>query len=118
MPAENRSVSLSTSLLLIFTLWTASACAEPGAGITEVQGTIGYSNFLDEGPLHHLVTGGSSRFYITKRIAIEPEFLFMYRSQRDIDFQVIPNVVFESRGASLDFNRTPLEVWDSNGIVN
>ncbi len=37
------------------------------AGAMEVRGTIGYSNFLDEGPLHHLVTGGSARFYVTNR---------------------------------------------------
>jgi len=95
MPARYRSVFLSISLILILTLSASSACAEPRTGIMEVRGTIGYSNFLDEGPLHHLVTGGSARFYITNRIAIEPEFLFMYRSQRDIDFHVVPNVVFE-----------------------
>ena len=58
MPARYRSVFLSISLILILTLSASSACAEPRTGIMEVRGTIGYSNFLDEGPLHHLVTGG------------------------------------------------------------
>jgi hypothetical protein len=61
----------------------------------ELRGTVGYSNFLDDGPLHHLVTGGSARFYVTNRLAVEPEFLFMYRSSQDLDFHFIPNVVFE-----------------------
>src|SRR5262245_55976149 len=70
MLVRNRDLFLSMSLILILTLWASSACAEPRAGVMEVRGTIGYSNFLDEGPLHHLVTGGSARFYVTNRIAI------------------------------------------------
>ena len=94
---SQRSIALifSRPLVLILLLWTSPAFGEPQAGAMEVRGTIGYSNFLDEEPLHHLVTGGSARFYVTKRLAVEPEFLFMYRSSRDIDFQFIPNVVFD-----------------------
>ena len=94
---SQRSIALifSRPLVLILLLWTSPASGEPQARAMEVRGTIGYSNFLDEQPLHHLVTGGSARFYVTKRLAVEPEFLFMYRSSRDIDFQFIPNVVFD-----------------------
>ena len=94
---SQRGIALifSRPLVLILLLWTSPAFGEPQAGAMEVRGTIGYSNFLDEQPLHHLVTGGSARFYVTKRLAVEPEFLFMYRSSQDIDFQVIPNVVFD-----------------------
>ena len=95
MSARNVTSILSRPLILAFVLWTPPVFGEPLAGVTELRGTVGYSNFLDEDPLHHLVTGGSARFYVTNRVAIEPEFLFMYRSRQDIDFQVIPNVVFE-----------------------
>jgi len=94
MSTRHPSAILSRLIILTF-LWSSRAFAEPLAGTMELRGTVGYSNFLDEGPLHHLVTGGAARFYVTNRLAVEPEFLFMYRSRQDIDFQVIPNVVFE-----------------------
>jgi len=95
MSSRNIAVILSRPLVLTLLLWASPAFGEPLAGAMEVRGTIGYSNFLDEGPLHHLVTGGSARFYVTNRVAIEPEFLFMYRSRQDIDLYFIPNVVFD-----------------------
>ena len=95
MCARKIAAILSQTLVLTFLLWTSPALGEPLAGTMEVRGTVGYSNFLDEGPLHHLVTGGSARFYVTNRVAIEPEFLFMYRSRQDIDLHFIPNVVFD-----------------------
>jgi hypothetical protein len=95
MSAKHIGSILSQHLQLALLLWASPAFGESLAGVMELRGTVGYSNFLDEDPLHHLVTGGSARFFVTNRIAVEPEFLFMYRSSRDIDFQVIPNVVFE-----------------------
>jgi len=95
MSAKNITALFPRPLVLTLLLWVAPAFGEPLAGVMELRGTVGYSNFLDEGPLHHLVTGGSARFYVTNRVAIEPEFLLMYRSRHDIDLQFIPNVVFD-----------------------
>ena len=55
---------LSQLLVLPLLLWASPAFGEPLAGVMELRGTVGYSNFLDEGPLHHLVTGGSARFFV------------------------------------------------------
>lgn len=95
MSTRHTNAILSRLLVLTFLIWSSPAFGEPLVGAMELRGTVGYSNFLDEDPLHHLVTGGSARFYVTNRLAVEPEFLFMYRSRQDIDFQVIPNMVFE-----------------------
>ena len=95
MSARCTAVTLSRLLILTLLIWASPAFGEPLAGAMELRGTVGYSNFLDEGPLHHLVTGGSARFFVTNRLAVEPEFLFMYRSSQDLDFHFIPNVVFE-----------------------
>jgi hypothetical protein len=95
MSSRHIAAILSQPFILGLLLWVSPAFGEPLAGVMELRGTVGYSNFLDESPLHHLVTGGSARFYVANRLAVEPEFLFMYRSRQDIDFQVIPNVVFE-----------------------
>ena len=95
MSARCTAATLSRLLILTLLIRASPAFAEPLAGVMELRGTVGYSNFLDDGPLHHLVTGGSARFYVTNRLAVEPEFLFMYRSSQDLDFHFIPNVVFE-----------------------
>ena len=95
MPSRGFATLFSQIVLVTFLSWTLPALGEPLAGTVELRGTVGYSNFLDENPLHHLVTGGSARFYVSNRVAIEPEFLFMYRSSRDLDLQFIPNVVFD-----------------------
>ena len=95
MSAIRIATIFAQPLILGLLLCVSTAFGEPLAGVMELRGTVGYSNFLDEDPLHHLVTGGSARFFVTNRIAVEPEFLFMYRSSQDLDFQVIPNVVFE-----------------------
>lgn len=95
MTAKRIAAILCQPVILILFLWVLPVFGEPLAGVMEVRGTIGHANFLDEDPLHHLVTGGSARFYLTNRFSVEPEFLFMYRSRQDIDFQIIPNVVFD-----------------------
>ena len=95
MSSKHTNVILVQPLIFGLVLWASPAFGEPLAGVMELRGTVGYSNFLDEDPLHHLVTGASARFFVTNRIAVEPEFLFMYRSRQDMDFQLIPNVVFE-----------------------
>jgi hypothetical protein len=95
MSPESIAAILSQLLVLPLLLWASPGFGQPLAGVMELRGTVGYSNFLDEDPLHHLVTGASARFFVTNRIAVEPEFLFMYRSRQDLDFQLIPNVVFE-----------------------
>jgi hypothetical protein len=95
MCARNITLILSQTLVMTFLLLASPAFGEPLAGVMELRGTVGYSNFLDEGPMHHLVTGGRPGSMSTNRVAIEPEFLFMYRSHRDIDFHFIPNVVFD-----------------------
>jgi hypothetical protein len=71
--------------------------AEPERLSMELKGTLGYASFPDESPLHHFVGGGSARFYFTEWLAVEPEFLHMYRNRSDQDFHFIPNIVLDLR---------------------
>lgn len=66
----------------------------------ELSGLIGYSSFLDESPQHHLLTGGAARFYFTRRLAFQPELLYLYRSADDSDVVGLANIV-------VDLNRNP-----------
>ena len=60
-----------------------------------VEGKVifGSATFGDD--IEHKVVGGAVRVYVTKRISIEPEFLYMRNGADDEDFIVQPNVAFD-----------------------
>ncbi len=45
--------------------------------------------------LEHTVVGGAVRAYVTKRLSIEPEYLYMRRSENDQDHYVQANVAYD-----------------------
>ena len=45
--------------------------------------------------LEHTAVGGAVRVYVTKRLSIEPEFLYMRDGANDQDYLVQPNVAFD-----------------------
>ena len=59
----------------------------------EIKATTGVSFFGDDADLRHAVIGGSVRVYLTKRISVEPELLYMHYSSSDQDY------VFSVNGA-------------------
>lgn len=86
---------LILSLLVLGLFCNSPVRAQGIAG--DVKAIVGYSNFIDESELHHFVIGGATRLYITRRLAVEPEFLYMRRSSRDQDIVFQPNIVWEFR---------------------
>ena len=64
----------------------------------DVKGSIGIASFLDESFDHHLLTGASARFYITRRFSIEPEVLYLRRGRTHSDIIIMPNVVWDFGG--------------------
>ncbi len=59
----------------------------------EVKGTVGGALFGEEIP--HGVFGGSVRVYVSRRVSVEPEVLYMYNSPNDQDFLIQPNVAYD-----------------------
>jgi hypothetical protein len=53
----------------------------------------GYATFIDESNQSHVTFGGSPRFYFTRRNAIEPEILYLYRNADDKDLILQANYV-------------------------
>ena len=81
-------------LLLAMLVPAGLAC---GQIRSEVRGTFGHAAFIDESYLNHFVVGGSARFYLTRRLSVEPELLYMRESRRDQDWVLVPNVAFDFR---------------------
>jgi hypothetical protein len=62
--------------LLVILLFAASAQAQQKPR-PEVKATAGWVGFIDENWIDHKIVGGSARFYLTPRIGVEPEILYM-----------------------------------------
>jgi hypothetical protein len=62
----------------------------------EIKLTAGASGFTsDDGRIPHGVAGGSFRVYVTRRVSIEPEFLYMRNSPNDEDYLIQPSVAYD-----------------------
>lgn len=76
-------------------LFLLLATAAPAQTRLEVRGTAGGAWFLDESPIGHYAVGGSARFYLTERLSLEPEVLYLRKDRNDQDFVLLPNAAFD-----------------------
>jgi hypothetical protein len=89
----------ASSLLLLLSCSIALAQTAQ-RGQVEVRGITGYSTFIDESFQNHFVAGGSTQVYLTRRLSIGPEVLFMHRSEFDKDLSVSANAAWDFLGRS------------------
>jgi hypothetical protein len=61
--------------------------------IVEGKVIFGSATFGDD--IDHKVIGGALRAYVTKRLSIEPEYLYLRNSEDDQDHHFQPNVAFD-----------------------
>jgi hypothetical protein len=62
----------------------------------EVRLTVGASGFTSaDGRIPHGVAGASLRFYVTRRVSVEPEFLYMRHSPDDQDYLSQVSVAYD-----------------------
>ena len=83
--------------LAILLLAAASVALAETPGTIEVKGSVGYTGFADDSILNHLQAGGSAKFYVTKRVSIEPEFLYLKGSKGHYDVVLLPNINWDLR---------------------
>ena len=57
--------------------------------------TAGWVGFIDEDWIDHKIVGAAARFYLTTRIGVEPEVLYMIGPGSDRDATLIPNLSFD-----------------------
>ena len=92
--------SLNAICAVVFGLFCFSGAVmaqEVSPPRAEVRGTVCFSDFSDFGELRHTVVGGSLRYYLTRRLSIEPELLYMRRSRQDEDYVIVPHIAFDLR---------------------
>ena len=62
----------------------------------EIKLTVGAAGFTSEqGRIPHGLTGGSVRIYVTPRVSVEPEFLYLRNSPDDQDYLIQPSVAYD-----------------------
>jgi Outer membrane protein beta-barrel domain len=79
-------------LILLFCFASISYSDEPDHDLKLVIGT---SAFLDEEiPFDHFVVGASMRFGLTKKLSVEPQFLYMSGPGSDRDYTLTGNISY------------------------
>jgi len=92
-------------LLLLFCFFPALAQDEgsprPKAEIRLTGGVSGFTS--DNGRIPHAVGGGSFRIYVTRRVSVEPEFLYMRNSPNDQDYLTQLSAAYDFAGSNKRF---------------
>jgi hypothetical protein len=55
----------------------------------------GWAGFVDDATIHHAVFGGGARFYLTPRISVGPELVYMVGPDDDRDWMLTGNLTFD-----------------------
>lgn len=72
-------------------------CAQQSQQLTppRLEGKVMFGTAIFNEDLEHKVVGGAVRAYLTKRLSIEPEYLYLRHSDTDQDHLVQPNIAFD-----------------------
>ena len=76
-------------------LLTLAGAGMAQRGTADLKGSVGYLGFFDDSTDNHGLFGASARFYITRGLAIEPEFLYLKGRSGHYDLTITPMVVYE-----------------------
>jgi hypothetical protein len=75
----------------------APLAAQEGQQLTgpKVEGKVILGSAVFNGDLEHKIVGGAVRIYLTKRVSIEPEYLYLRHSDNDEDQLIQPNIAVD-----------------------
>jgi len=90
--ARKYVLAVGVSLVACVTL-----SAQQGQQLTppKVEGKVIFGSALFHNDSEHKIVGGAVRVYVTERLSIEPEYLYLRHSDTDQDHIVQPNLVFD-----------------------
>ncbi len=94
------TLRLGVAIVVPGNLSTSQAEAQEIPKSWEIKAVVGLAGFLDESTDYAFVIGGAVRAYVSPRVAIEPEFLYIRQTARLEDFIFQANVVRDFAGNS------------------
>ena len=86
------------ALLLLALLLTAGNALAQSSDIRPapaVEFLVGYAGFVDDATIDHAIVGAAGRVYLTPRVAIGPEFVYMRGPDSDRDLFLTGNLTFD-----------------------
>jgi hypothetical protein len=81
--------------VLIFFLAAASMAAQRGS--VDVKGSPGWTGFVDESSIDHFLVAGSVRYYVTRKLSIEPELQYLRQDGSHHDWVFLPSLNYDFR---------------------
>jgi hypothetical protein len=79
----------------ILLLAALTCVAAPASAQTAVEATAGIAGFVDDAVIGHSVIGVGTRTYLTPRLSIGPELIYMRGPGHDRDLFVTGNITYE-----------------------
>ena len=88
---------LPALLLLAFVLTAGNALAQSNdiRPAPAVEFLVGYAGFVDDATIDHAIVGAAGRVYLTPRVAVGPEFVYMRGPDSDRDLFLTGNLTFD-----------------------
>ena len=83
------------ALIVLLTAQGAFAQSEDTRPAPVVEFLAGYAGFVDDATIDHAVIGAAARFYLTPRIAVGPELVYMRGPNFDRDLFLTGNLTFD-----------------------
>ena len=88
----------SVIFVCLLSVYSASAAAQTVAndrGTAAGELVVGHAGFVDDATIHHAVVGGAVRWYLTPRVGVGPEVVYMRGPRDDRDLMLTGNLTFD-----------------------
>ena len=90
--------TLPLALLVVLVTGNAFAQSSDVRPAPAVEFLAGYAGFVDDATIDHTIFGGAARVYLTPRVAIGPELVYMRGPDFDRDLFLTGNLTFDVLG--------------------
>jgi hypothetical protein len=88
---------VSATLTLLFVLTAAAASAQDARPAPAVEFLAGWAGFADDATIDHTIYGTAARVYLTPRLAVGPELVYMRGPNSDRDLFLTGNLTIDLR---------------------
>lgn len=85
--------------VVLTSLTVSQTQAQAPSKSLDIQGVVGLAGFLDEATDYSFLIGGTVRRYVSPRVAVEPEFIYIRQTANHEDFLLQANIVRDFAGS-------------------
>ena len=88
-------LATSLAVILVLTAGAASAQTLDARPAPALEFLAGYAGFVDDATIDHSIVGAAARVYLTPRLAVGPELVYMRGPNSDRDLFLTGNLTFD-----------------------